>query len=203
MSRESDPAEAPKPFQPDEWVSAKETIRRVRAETLSRSSEIAIATRAHAGLLRTNAALLVYKDQRRKDHDVPHTFWWAEGHEALTQNWELGDFETRIDRVRVQAFGVRFYRADIDDMLGSIAPTAIPAVAPEPGGRPMSTLWPDWVAELAMLIHDEGIPENAKVEELIKRVADRLAERGLDTPGRTTVQETARAVLRRLLGAEN
>ncbi len=166
-------------------------------------SEIAIATRANAGLLRSNAALLIYKEERLKDQNIPYTFWWARGYEALTQNWELGDFETWIDRkMRVQAFGVRFHRADLDEMLGFASHAAKPTVATsEAGGRPMSTLWPEWVAELTMLIHDEGIPDSPKVEELINRVADRLAKRDLDAPSRTTVQDTARAVLRRLRGS--
>jgi hypothetical protein len=167
-------------------------------------SEIAIATRAYAGLLRSNAALLIYKQERLRDQHVPHTFWWAKGYAALTQNWDLGDFETWIDKkIHIQAFGVRFLRADLDEMLGSVSPAVRPAIAAESGGRPRSELWPEWVAELVMLIHDEGIPESPRVEDLIKRVADRLAERDLDAPGRTTVQDTARAVLRRLQDAGN
>jgi hypothetical protein len=167
-------------------------------------SEIAIATRAYAGLLRSNAALLIYKEERLKDQNVPHTFWWAKGYEALTQNWELGDFETWIDkRIHIQAFGVRFLRADLDLMLAPVSQATKPAAAAEAVGRPMSALWPEWVAELVMLIHDEGIPESPKVEDLMKRVADRLADRNLEAPSRTTAQETVRAVLRRLKGAGN
>lgn len=205
MSREADSAKAPEPFQPDDWVSAAATIRRVRAETLSPTAEIDIATRANAGLLRSNAALLIYKDERRTDQNVPHTFWWARGYEALTQNWQLGDFETWIDkRVQIQAFGVRFHKVDLDLMLAPVSQATKPAVAAaDAGGRPMSALWPEWVAELVMLIHDEGIPESPKVEDLMNRVADRLAERDLEAPGRSTVQDAARAVLRRFQGAEN
>jgi hypothetical protein len=72
------------------------------------------------------------------------------------------------------------------------------------GGRPMSSLWPTWVAELAALIHEEGIPSgtgSAGTDELIGKIADRLAERALEGPTRTTVQEAAKAVLRRLRDA--
>ncbi len=68
----------------------------------------------------------------------------------------------------------------------------------------MSALWPEWVAELASLIHEEGIPEGSGArgtDELISSVADRLVARGLEAPARTTVQETAKAVLRRLRNA--
>ena len=36
-------------------------------------------------------------------------FWWAEGHEALNQDWQAGDFSTWINHaVEVKAFGVSF-----------------------------------------------------------------------------------------------
>jgi hypothetical protein len=70
----------------------------------------------------------------------------------------------------------------------------------------MSALWPVWVAELVTVIHEEGVPAGAGskgVDVLISRVAERLAERGQETPTRSTVQDTVRAVLRRLRDAEN
>lgn len=173
---------------------------------MSPTSEVAIATRANAGLLRANAALLIFqKSERLIDSRVPPVFWWAKGYQALTQNWELGDFETWVDKkFHLQAFGVRFHRDDLDLMLGPPSSVGKPAApAKEAGGRPMSPLWPEWVAELASLVHEEGIPDNQTVDELIARVADSLMKRGLEGPGRTTLQETARAVVRRLRPAGN
>jgi len=157
-------------------------------------------------MLRANAALLIFRDtERLTDVNVPRKFWWAKGYAALTQNWELGDFETWIDRkIHIEAFGVRFHRGDLDLMLGVASSVAKPApIAKEAGGRPMSTLWPEWVAELTSLLHEEGLPSSPSADDLINRVADRLARRGLDAPARTTVQDTARAVLRRLRADEN
>ncbi len=74
------------------------------------------------------------------------------------------------------------------------------------GGRPMSPLWPEWVAELVAHIHEEGIPKgvaNDGAEALITRVADGLAARGLEGPSRSTVQDAVQAVLRRLRLAGN
>jgi hypothetical protein len=46
------------------------------------------------------------------DVEVPPKFWWARGHEALTQNWSTGDFERWIDkRAHYKAYGVKFLRA--------------------------------------------------------------------------------------------
>ena len=73
-------------------------------------------------------------------------------------------------------------------------------------GRRLSELWPGWVAELTATIHEEGIPDgegSQGQEELIRRVADALAERGLEGPSRTTVQPVIQAVLDRLRAAGN
>jgi len=76
----------------------------------------------------------------------------------------------------------------------------------EKGGRPMSALWPEWVAELASLVHENGYPEGQGtkgMEELISNVEERLAARNLEAPARATVQATAQAVLRRYRSAQS
>lgn len=190
---------------PDAWVTASEAHRLVATETLSHEAHVAIATRASAGLLRARAELmLIGRTQRHSDVEVPAGFWWARGDLALNQNWEVGDFDTWFDkRVHYQVFGVRFLRADLERMLPRLGKTS--RTAPEPsrerGGRPPSPLWPDWVAELVALIHEEGVPEGSGstgADALIDRVADRLAVRGKETPARTTLLPTARAVLSRM-----
>jgi hypothetical protein len=204
-------------FQPEDWLSAAETIQLVRQATGSEYSHIMIAKRAHAGLVRTWAQLVVADSRPSHDVEIPPDFWWAEGQAALTQNWAIGDFETWIDqKFLVQAFGVKFHRDGLQKML----PDSMKAVTPEPkppaspntsvrngsGGRPRSEYWTDWVAELACLIHEEGLPTGVGsqgADALIARVADRLAQRGLEGPARSTVQPTAIAILRRLRDAEN
>lgn len=192
-------------FRPQDWLSASEAIRLVRNVVRCQTASITIATRAHAGLIRSRADLMIIDAESRADVDVPIKFWWADGHEALTQNWDTGDFETWSDRKHLRAFGVRFHRDDLERMV----PAAFEAkLEPPPrdearnaGGRRMSELWPDWVAELALQIHESGIPPGAGsqgADELIAMIAARLSERGLDAPARTTVQETVTAVLRRL-----
>lgn len=210
MSRADDTNNPDEPFQPECWISAAETIARVRRATLSSTADVSIATRAFAGLLRTNAAMLIVKSERYENTPVPAQFWWAKGYAALKQNWPLGDFETSVDGIgRVQAFGVRFHREDVDEMLAaqsSFSRTPVPAptpVAREAGGRPMSERWPEWVAELVAVIHEEGLPDNPGVDELINKVSDQLALRGLEGPSRTTLQDTVRAVIRRMNSAGN
>ena len=190
-------------YRPDDWLSASETIRRVRTATLSHQADITICTRAHAGMIRTRAQLLMIGQETREEQAIHKKFWWATGHEALKQNWETGDFETWIDkRFHLKAFGVTFHREDIRRMVPSAFPeTTASEESRNSGGRSMSRHWPEWVAELVAHVHEAGIPEGVGTkgsEALIDAVATRLAERGLDAPSRSTVQETINAVLRRM-----
>jgi hypothetical protein len=123
----------------------------------------------------------------------------------------VGDFETWVDkRIRLRAFGVHFRRDDVRKMVPDafsddsdptdVAETETVASI-DRGGRRLSELWPDWVAELVALIHDEGSPEGTGSQgsdRIIAAIEERLAESGLACPARTTVQPTVSKVLRRL-----
>lgn len=190
-------------YRPTDWLSASETIRLVRTATLSPRSHETICTRAHAGLIRARAELLLLGVDKRENSEVPKQFWWAEGHDALQQNWETGDFETWIDkRFHMKAFGIRFHRDDIRRMTPSAFPEFTAVEEPKnAGGRSMSRLWPDWVAELATYVHENGVPLGVGTkgtDALIEEIATRLQVRGLEAPSRSTVQETVNTVLRRL-----
>jgi len=92
------------------WVPALKALsivaRELGGETLA---ALAICERAHARLLVATASLLILDDARSEDALVPAEFWWAEGHEGLQQDWDRGDFSTRLDRdVEGRAFGVQF-----------------------------------------------------------------------------------------------
>lgn len=81
-----------------------------------------LCARAHIGLVKARAQLLVSTragraDQRGTNVMVPERFWWAEGNTALEQDWPSGDFSTWIDRVHIQAFGVRFALSGVLEML--------------------------------------------------------------------------------------
>ncbi len=149
-------------YRPEEWLSALDAIRRSGSRPLFTSANFAIAKRAHAGLLR--ADVLIFQWQKRADDvEIRSQVWWAEGQAALEQDWELGDFVTWIDHTdKVQAFGVRFHMGDLTKMTaGAVSAATNPSAPQEPkatGGRPLSDLWPEWVAELAMYLHENGVP---------------------------------------------
>lgn len=112
------------------------------------------------------------------------------------------DGETRKVKIRGLQFEVSAIVALEEMGRGDSAPASSPVAEPmRPLGRRLSELWPDWVAELVRTIHDDGAPAgigSQGQEELIKRVADALAARGIECPARTTVQSTVQAVLDRL-----
>lgn len=66
------------------------------------------------------------------------------------------------------------------------------------GGRPRSSRWPDWIAELVLYLHENGFPKGdgaAGQDALIAAVESRLVQNDREAPSRATVQETVRAVL--------
>jgi hypothetical protein len=82
-----------------------------------------VCKRAHAGLLRARAERFCTDNQVRENVEVQEAFWWAEGHEALEQDWESGDFETWIDHtVNLRAFGVQWSRTDVQNMGVDLGP---------------------------------------------------------------------------------
>lgn len=92
-----------------EWITAATALRYLSDEIFSHHEQRAICERAHSGLIAARADLLIWGGEERRNSLIPKEFWWAEGHEALEQNWDAGDFSTWIDRkVEVKAFGVCF-----------------------------------------------------------------------------------------------
>lgn len=114
--------------QKDEWVSAADALKVLAARFSAQSAAMRICERAHAGLIRARAEQFQIGERAFRDHEVPKEFWWAEGHEALEQDWAAGDFSTWIDRrVHWKAFGVTFSRVDLE----KLAPPGAPAPSEE------------------------------------------------------------------------
>ena len=64
------------------------------------------------------ARLLSIGNKQAEHALIPKKFWWATGHEAMDQDWEVGDFSTWIDRrEHWQAFGVSFALNGVLEML--------------------------------------------------------------------------------------
>ena len=80
----------------------------------------AICSRSQAGLIRARAVLLNCGNAERRFVDLPSEFWPKDNQRALDQNWQTGDFATRIEPSEYwQAFGVRF---DLEGLLTLMPP---------------------------------------------------------------------------------
>lgn len=100
------------------WIEAALALN-IASEGGSKTAAIhTICQRSHAGLIRSTARTLTTGKERQSNVGIPKKFWWAEGHDALEQNWVTGDFSTWLDgAVQLQAFGVRFALEDVLELL--------------------------------------------------------------------------------------
>lgn len=163
-------------------------------------------------------------DVDEQEHVSVPEWFWEQGiaHQDSILDWQTGRFTGRAyidgDDLKVRIEGVEFQVGAIVDLEAMelrkrkarddelAASQARPAtVAPPRDERPLGKRWPVWIAELVCEVHDHGFPEgigSQGQEELITRVADALAKRGVEGLGRTTVQSTVQAVLDRYRAAE-
>lgn len=191
-----------------------------------RIAEDAMMSRLAEGLLPTIASLVQiapsadetdFLDEIREG-SVPVQFWnrWIRCPESKREaEWVTGDFKydnaKGVSDWRVnwgKAFDVRIDAA----ALLWIADGENGALDVEPGqvtktrGRPPANWWPYFAEELAVYVHENGIPTGKGTEgqsELIDAIFRRMAESGKVEPTRSTVQLVINAVLKRLRSAGN
>lgn len=119
------------PAKEDEWVRAAEAVSMLAPIVLSETSaRYLICERAHGGLIRARAEQFHADHRISYNQDIPKEFWWAGGHQALEQDWAIGDFSTWIDsKFHWKAFGVTFARADVQKLLPPATNTKAETVA--------------------------------------------------------------------------
>ncbi|ABQ35415.1 TIR domain-containing protein [Bradyrhizobium sp. BTAi1] len=102
-----------------EWISAASAVAHLKPhlENSAHAAKMRICEFAYDKLIRAKARRYVVGDAIRDDVALPHVFWWAKGHAALTQNWPTGSFSTYINDTEHRAFGVLFPRKDIESMI--------------------------------------------------------------------------------------
>ncbi|ANU06478.1 hypothetical protein [Paraurantiacibacter namhicola] len=98
----------------DQWIAAS-TALELGIDRMS------LCARLHKGEVLARASSLHRGDQSATNANIPKEFWWAEGHGALEQDWQTGDFATSIERGDFQgewqAFGVKFSLSSLLMML--------------------------------------------------------------------------------------
>jgi Spy/CpxP family protein refolding chaperone len=168
-------------------------------------AQLRICKRAHGGLIRARAEQ--FHDGQRKFHnyDIPKEFWWAEGHQALEQDWAAGDFSTWIkrDSIQLKAFGVTFARTDIQKLLPLPSSGKIETVAQtEEDEQIISKL--DALVPSAALSYKQAILDlrddsrvsfrgpALELREALREILDHLAPDGEVTAAHEYVQEKDR-----------
>jgi len=113
MANASDPT-----LEEVDWVRAAEAINMLASILPEFSARRRICERAYAGMIRARAEQFHHGQHVSHNQNIPKEFWWAEGHEALEQDWAVGDFSTWIEhRIQLRAFGVTFVLADVQKLL--------------------------------------------------------------------------------------
>lgn len=162
---------------------------------------------------------------RQEIGEVPLSFWchyFNAGKAARTADLVASDFRfSYVDEDFSSrsggAYGVAFDRrglphlnwfapviADEAKRLEASASQVEPPIG-GPGRKP-ANWWPAFAAELAIYVHDEGVPDGSDTEgqgTIIDAVLSRLAERGAREPSRASIQPVVNDVLRRLRAARN
>ena len=130
------------PLRPQQfWIPARKAVELLEAD-MGHEASYAICKRAHADVLKAKAKLLIIGEQRAEDALLPYYFWWAEGEEALEQNWEVGDFSTVVEGgFQARAFGVQFDFAALHEML-------LPAAAAQAARSASVVGDPAWVSAM-------------------------------------------------------
>jgi hypothetical protein len=203
----------------EEWVTAAEAVTMLKP--VFRGSEyeakLAICKRAHSGLINAQADTFIIDNKTRTNATILKEFWWAEGQQALEQNWPLGDFSTWIPlgvlagnlhlgggKIRARAFGVTFLRADVEKMLPPAPTVATPAlIAPNrsKGGRPRADWSEDLWVEIARQLYVGDLkPKTAA--DIERAMHQWLISQG-KSAGESTIRDRARLLWRAIQRDEN
>lgn len=140
-----------------EWIRAPLALRYVALGEYDYPSRIRVCERAHSGLIAARADKLIWGDQEASNKIIPKGFWWAEGQDALEQDWESGDFSTWIEgKTEIRAFGVSFDFIAISELLSADKQAL--------GMRAISVMAEaDWISagDLQRLMYQRVNPERA------------------------------------------
>jgi hypothetical protein len=196
-------------------VAADTLIRRLRAGQLPSRA-------AHCHLYEEAPPPDDEKPQSQKTdidgyHMVPASFWASFSAcraQSREQDWISGDFEFHEDS-EFFGHGGSVIGLELDERHLPLEPLgSLPLIkgneseltAAKAGGRPPAKWWADFAEELAVYVHENGLPEGKGHEgqsEVIDAIFARMNERGKKEPGRPTVQPVINAVLRRIRSAGN
>lgn len=101
-----------------EWIRARDALRFVATASNDYDARMAICRRAFNGALAAKAGRFLSSLGEKSEWLLPKSFWWAEGHNALEQDWSAGDFSTIFERDQyLRAFDVSFDFIALNEMV--------------------------------------------------------------------------------------
>ncbi len=132
----------------EQWVPAARALEIV-------GNPYTLCARLHAGMIEARADRILISGEEVDYREIPKGFWWAEGREALAQDWSAGDFATWIkNKHKIQVFGARF---SAEGLLGALPIDARPLAA-----RSLSVIGnPDWLVASEAKRHVQRYIQNA------------------------------------------
>jgi hypothetical protein len=170
-----------------EWIKAASALSYVGSFGDEYRSKLTICQRAHSGLIKARAETLIWNGESHRLKIIPKEFWWAEGHEALEQDWYSGNLSTWIDqKIEVKAFGVSFDFIALSDL--------VPAERQAGAMRAFSVMAnPDWIsaAELHALVFSKARSLLAGAEIIEACRLGKLAGRAMHCIGTIRVAQSS------------
>ena len=201
-----------------EWIGWTEARDRVEAAGLSAKGKLpsVLVDWAQSSVVACRATTLLWDNHSQFDAPIPPRAWEiARGGQHGRIDWATGYVQCRIAlepgqrSVILKAYGTQFSKAEMDRLAPFVPCTVraeIDKIIAQPtqknkGGAPRSAAWNDFMAELAAVLHEVGVPPGSGTqgsEQFMETIFGRLEERGKEYPQRTTVQPVVNAVLERL-----
>lgn len=185
-------------------------------EVCVRVAEDTVMARLVAGHLSSIASYLHYCQAEQyplevRDGAVPAAFWrdWKAAHEFDRESdWFVGDFryehgsDWTEEECWGKAFGVKLDATAFPGLELARPMESGEAISNHAAkGRKPANWWPDFAEELAVYIHEHGMPKTQ--EALISGVQTALVEQGKAEPSRAQIQPVIRALFVRLSEAGN
>lgn len=179
----------PKASQNVRWLSLAEALARLASPANEEEAWARLARRLGTGSVRTRAAVMEerlhdYAAETSVDVSVPRSLWTHATTRSLvdapTGTLEIGTALPEDNRpLTITLHGVQIVEADLADALG---PPAAGRTA-RSAGRPLGSFWPFFAEELAVYVHDNGVPDsNTPLARVILEILDRMALGGQEQP---------------------